>query len=98
MRNLRIVDTTKAIGIGKTARRVTEERVGVTQSTPIVRAAKPADFSANQTQILRPMYPKGDNVFYVAVGPAEQRPNVVLNRVFHGNGHVQPHQRGQRVC
>ena len=94
VRNLRIVDTTEAIGIGKTARRVTVERVDVTQSIPIVGAAKPADFSANGTQILFDRCTaKGDNVFYIAVGPGEQGPNVVLNCVFHGNGHVQPHQR-----
>jgi hypothetical protein len=26
-------------------------------------------------------------------GDREQGPNVVLNCVFHGNGHIQPHQR-----
>ena len=94
VRNLRIVDTTEAIGIGKTARRVTVESVDVTQSIPIVGAAKPADFSANGTQILFDRCTaKGDNVFYIAVGPGEQGPNVVLNCVFHGNGHLQPHQR-----
>jgi hypothetical protein len=94
VRNLRIVDTTEAIGIGKDTRRVTVERVDVTQSVPIVGAAKPADFAANGTQILFDRCSAtGDNVFYIAVGPEEQGPNVVLHCVFHGNGHVQPHQR-----
>jgi hypothetical protein len=94
VRDLRILDTTEAVGIGRTARRVTVERVEVTQSVPIVGAAKPADFSANGTQILFDRCrATGDNVFYLAVGPGEQGPNVVLNCVFHGNGHVQPHQR-----
>ncbi len=94
VRNLRILDTTEAIGVGKTARRITVERVDVTQSIPIVGAAKPADFSANGTQILFDRCTAtGDNVFYIAVGPEEQGPNVMLNCIFHGNGHLQPHQR-----
>jgi hypothetical protein len=94
VRNLRIIDTTEAIGIGKDARRITVERVDVTQSIPIQGAAKPADFSANGTQILFDRCSAtGDNVFYIAVGPGMQGPNVVLNCIFHGNGHVQPHQR-----
>ena len=94
VRNLRILDTTEAIGIGKTARRVTVAQVNVTQSVPITGAAKPADFSANGTQLLFDRCSAtGDNVFYVAVGPGQQGPNVVLNCVFHGDGHVQPHQR-----
>lgn len=94
VRNLRILDTTEAVGVGKTARRITVERVDVTQSVPIVGAAKPADFSANGTQILFDRCTAtGDSVFYIAVGPGEQGPNVVLNCVFHGNGHLQPHQR-----
>ena len=94
VRNLRIIDTTEAVGIGKDARRITVERVDVTQSIPIQGAAKPADFSANGTQILFDRCSAtGDNVFYIAVGPGMQGPNVVLNCIFHGNGHVQPHQR-----
>src|SRR6266851_798919 len=94
VRNLRILDTTEAVGIGKNSRRVTVERVDVTQSVPIQGAAKPADFSANGTQILFDRCSAtGDNVFYIAVGPSERGPNVVLNCVFHGNGHVQPQQR-----
>jgi hypothetical protein len=94
VRNLRIIDTTEAIAIGKDARRITVERVDVTQSIPIQGAAKPADFSANGTQILFDRCTAtGDDVFYIAVGPGMQGPNVVLNCIFHGNGHVQPHQR-----
>jgi hypothetical protein len=94
VRNLRIIDTTEAVVIGKDARRITVERVDVTQSIPIQGAAKPADFSANGTQILFDRCSAtGDNVFYIAVGPGMQGPNVVLNCIFHGNGHVQPHQR-----
>ena len=94
VRNLRIVDTTEAVGLGRDARRVTVEGVDVAQSIPIAGAAKPADFSINGTQILVDRCSAtGDSVFYIAVGPGMQGPNVVLNCVFHGNGHVQPHQR-----
>jgi hypothetical protein len=94
IRNLRILDTTEAVTLGKSARRVTVEQVDVTQTVPIVGSAKPADFSLNGTQILLDRCSTtGNNVFYVAVGAAEQGPNVVLNCIFHGNGHVQPHQR-----
>lgn len=94
IRNLYILDTTKAVGIGKSARRVTVERVNVTQSIPIEGSAKPTDFSVNGTQILVDRCSAtGDNVFYIAVGPGEQGSNVVLNCISHGNGHVQPHQR-----
>jgi hypothetical protein len=94
VRNLRVFDTTEAVGLSRTSRRVTVTRVDVTQSVPIVGAAKPADFSVNGTQLLIDRCTAtGNNVFYIAVGPGEQGPNVVLNCVFHGDGHVQPHQR-----
>lgn len=94
MRNLRIIDTTETVAIGRGARRVTVEGMDVTQSVPIVGSAKPADFSINGTQVLVDRCSAtGDSVFYIAVGPGMQGPNVVLNCVFHGNGHVQPHQR-----
>ena len=44
IRDLRIVDTTEALGVGRDARRVTVEGVDVAQSIPIVGAAKPAEF------------------------------------------------------
>jgi hypothetical protein len=94
VRNLRFVDTTEAVAIAKGTRRITVDRVDVTQSIPIQGAAKPADFSAGGTQILfNRCTGSGDNVFYVVTGDREQGPNVVLNCVFHGDGHLQPHQR-----
>jgi hypothetical protein len=94
VRNLRIIDTTEAVSAGQDTRRITVDRVDVTQSVPIEGAAKPADFSINGTQILiNRCSATGDNVFYIATGPREQGPNVVLNCIFHGDGHVQPHQR-----
>lgn len=94
VRNLRIIDATESVNAGQGTRRITIERVDVTQSVPIEGHAKPADFSIGGTQILIDRCTAtGDNVFYVATGAREQGPNVVLNCIFHGDGHVQPHQR-----
>ncbi len=94
VRNLRMIDTTEGVGINQDTRRITVDSVNVTQSVPIQGAAKPAAFAAGGTQILfNHLSGSGDNVFYIATGPREQGPNVVLNSVFHGNGHIQPHQR-----
>jgi hypothetical protein len=35
----------------------------------------------------------GDEEFFVMTGARNQGPNVVLDSTFHGNGHIQPHQR-----
>lgn len=94
VRNLQIVDTTEAVSAGQDTRRITVDRVDVTQSVPIEGHAKPADFSIGGTQILiNRCTATGDNVFYIATGPREQGPNVVFNCIFHGDGHIQPHQR-----
>ena len=94
VRNLRLLDTTGAVDLGKDTRRITVDHVDATQTIPTEGAAKPADFSIDGTQILiNRCTATGDNVFYIATGPREQGPNVVLNCIFHGNGHVQPHQR-----
>jgi len=92
--NLHILDTTEAVTVGKGARRITVDNVDATQTIPVQGAAKPADFSADGTQILiNRCTGTGDNIFYVVTGDREQGPNVVLNSVFHGDGHIQPHQR-----
>lgn len=94
VRNLNIVDTTEAVSAGQDTQRITIDSVHVTQSVPIEGHAKPADFSINGTQILvNRCTASGDNVFYIATGAREQGPNAVLNCIFHGDGHVQPHQR-----
>ena len=49
VRNLRIVDTTGAISAGQGTRRITINRVDITQSVPIEGHAKPADFSIGGT-------------------------------------------------
>jgi hypothetical protein len=94
VRNLRIVDAVGAVNIRRTARRITVTQVDITHSIPIQGAAKPADFSTDGTQtLLDRCSGTGDNVFYLATGVGSQGPNVLLHGVFHGNGHIQPHQR-----
>jgi hypothetical protein len=92
--NLRILNTTGPVNLDNDTRRVTVEKVDVTQSIPLIGAAKSADFSVDGTQILIDRCSASeDNVFYIATGARQQGPNVVLHCIFHGDGHVQPHQR-----
>ena len=57
-------------------------------------AAKPADFTVSGAQILlNRCSGDGDNIFYFVTGPRVTGPMVLLNCVFHGNGHIQPHAR-----
>ncbi len=94
VRNLRILNTTGPVNLDNDTRRVTVTKVDVTQSIDLVGAAKSADFSVDGTQILIDRCTANEsNVFYIATGAREQGPNVVLHCVFHGDGHVQPHQR-----
>jgi hypothetical protein len=94
VRNLRILNTTGPVNLDNDTRRVTVTKVDVTQSMDLVGAAKSADFSVDGTQILIDRCTASEsNVFYIATGAREQGPNVVLHCVFHGDGHVQPHQR-----
>jgi len=94
VRDLRIENTTGPVNLDNDTRRVTVTRVDVTQAIDLVGAAKSADFSVDGTQILIDRCSANEsNVFYIATGAREQGPNVVLHCVFHGDGHVQPHQR-----
>jgi hypothetical protein len=94
VRNLRILNTTGPVNLDKDTRRVTVEKVDVTQSMALIGAAKSADFSVDGTQnLIDRCSASEDNVFYIATGARQQGPNVVLHCVFHGDGHVQPHQR-----
>lgn len=94
VRDLQVADTTGGISARKGTRRITIEDVTFTHSASIEGHAKPADFSAGGTQILfLRCVSTGDNLFYVVTGPRNQGPNVVLDSIFHGNGHLQPHQR-----
>jgi hypothetical protein len=94
VKDLSIANTTGPVNLDNDTRRVTVENVNVTQRIALVGAAKSADFSVDGTQILIDRCSATeDNVFYVATGARQQGPNVVLHCVFHGDGHVQPHQR-----
>ena len=94
VRGVKVADTTGGISTGKGTRRITVEDVTFTHSASIMGHAKPADFSAGGTQILfLRCASTGDSLFYVVTGARNQGPNVVLDSIFHGNGHIQPHQR-----
>ena len=94
VRNLRIFDAVGAVNVRRNARRITVTQVEITHSIPIQGAAKPADFSTDGTQtLLDRCSGTGDNVFYLATGVGSQGPNVLLHGIFHGDGHIQPHQR-----
>jgi hypothetical protein len=94
VRNLRIDETTNAVDIGADSRRITVEDVHYLQRVPIEGAAKPFVFSVAGTQVLvQRVSGTADNTWYYATQARTQGPNVILKAVFHGNGHIQPHQR-----
>jgi hypothetical protein len=94
IRGVRILNTTGPVNLDHNTQRVTVQRVDITQAEPLIGAAKSADFSIDGTQILIDRSSASEsNVFYIATGARKQGPNVVLHCVFHGDGHVQPHQR-----
>ena len=94
VRSVQVADTTGGVSAGKGTRGITIEDVTFTHSASILGHAKPADFSAGGTQILfLRCASTGDDLFYVVTGARNQGPNVVLDSIFHGNGHIQPHQR-----
>jgi hypothetical protein len=94
LRDLVIEDTVNSVGIGNRAKRITVERVNLRHTVPTKGAAKPADFSASGSQVLFDRCEAtGDNIFYFVTGAKVTGPNVLLNCVFHGNGHIQPHAR-----
>jgi hypothetical protein len=88
------VDTINSIDMGTGSSRVTMQRVNITHTVATLGAAKPGDFGDNGTQVLFDHCSgTGDNLFYFATFGRAQGPNVLLNCVFHGNGHIQPHMR-----
>ena len=94
VKDLAIADTVDSVGIGAGARRVTVENVRITHTVATKGAAKPADFSTDGSQVLfHRCSATGDNLFYFVTGGRVTGPNVLLNCVFHGNGHLQPHMR-----
>ena len=94
VRDLVADDTTEGISLGGDVARVTLDGVVHRHRKTITTAAKPADISMGGTQLLAVnCRSTGDNEFYVVTGPRNAGPNVVLDSVFEGNGHIQPHQR-----
>jgi hypothetical protein len=94
IRNLRVDEATNAVDIGADSRRVTAQDVDYVQRVPIEGAAKPFVFSIAGTQVLlQRVNGTADNTWYYATQARTQGLNVILDGVFHGNGHVQPHQR-----
>ena len=73
--------------------KVSEAQYGALPSD-ITSSAKPADFALRGTQLLVVSCgSKGNDEMYVITGARNQGPNVVLDSLFMGDGHIQPHQR-----
>jgi len=94
VRSVNFVDTTQGVTLNEGTERITLEQIDVTQHKFITSPAKPFDFSVNGSQILVDRCSgTGDLVFYFATQARQQGPVVVLHCIFHGNGHLEPHQR-----
>jgi hypothetical protein len=94
LKDVAITDTVNSVAIGGGARRVTVENVRITHTVATKGSAKPADFSADGSQVLfHRCSATGNNLFYFVTGARVTGPNVLLNCRFRGNGHIQPHAR-----
>jgi len=94
VRDLKVENTINSFYFGGNTSRITIENVDIRHAVASLGAAKPADFWAGGTQTLvNRCSASGDNVFYFSTGARMMGPVVVLNCVFHGNGHLQPHMR-----
>jgi hypothetical protein len=93
-RDLDIHDTIGSVHVGEGASRITIARVTITHSVATQGAALQSDFGASGTRALFDHCSStGNHLFYFATFGRTQGPNVLLNCVFHGEGHVQPHMR-----
>jgi hypothetical protein len=94
LRDLDIHDTTNFIQVEAPARRVTIDRVDLTNRKPITSPAKPFGFSlaGTQTLVMRSSS-HGDKIFFAATQARIQGPNVLLDCYFSGDQAVEPHQR-----
>ena len=94
VRDVAIDDTVGSVSIGTQCKQITVENMCASAIARQPGQAKPADFSANGSQILfNRCLSSGDNLFYFVTGARATGPIVLLNCVFHGDGHLQPHQR-----
>lgn len=94
VRNLEVDNTVNSFYFGGNTSRITIERVAIRHAVASLGAAKPEDFWTGGTQTLVDRCTvTGNNLFYFSTGARMMGPVVVLNCVFHGNGHIQPHMR-----
>ncbi len=94
LRDLDIRDTTDFVEVEAPARRVTIDRVDLTEHKPVTSSAKPFGFSlaGTQTLVMRSSA-HGDKLFFAATQSRIQGPNVLLDCDFTGDQAVEPHQR-----
>ncbi len=94
VQDVALFDTIGTVNVSHGARRVTLQNIHIEHTTVTLGAAKPADFSADGTQILIDRCTdKGDGLFYLATGAGVTGPIVLLHCTFEGGGWIQPHQR-----
>ena len=92
IKDLEITDTVNSVGIS--ASRATVENVRIRHTVATKGSAKPADFSADGSQILFDRCSAvGTNLFYFVTGARVTGPVVLLNCAFSGGGWIQPHAR-----
>lgn len=94
LRDLDIHDTTNFIQVEAPARRVTIDRVDLTERKPIISHAKNFGFSIAGTQTLvMHSSAHADRLIFAATQARIQGPNVLLDCDFSGDLDVEPHQR-----
>ena len=94
VRDLNVENTINSFYFGNNTSRLTIDNVNIRHAVASLGAAKPEDFWTGGTQTLvNRCTVTGDNVYYFSTGARMMGPVVVLNCVFHGNGHLEPHMR-----
>lgn len=92
--DLNVENTINSFYFGNNTSRITINGVDIRHAVASVGSAKPEDFWTGGTQTLvNRCSVTGDNVYYFSTGARMMGPVVVLNCVFHGNGHLEPHMR-----
>jgi hypothetical protein len=94
VRDLAVENTVNSFKFGDRTSRLTIDHVDIQHEVATLGAAKPEDFWAGGTQtLINHCSATGNNLFYFSTGARMMGPVVVLNCVFHGNGHIEPHMR-----
>jgi hypothetical protein len=94
VRDVSLHDMVGSISAGSSSLRVTVDHVNLTHTVPTKGSAKPADISADGTQLLfQNVTGDGANLFYFVTGARVTGPIVLLDSTFTGTGWIQPHQR-----